>query len=195
VRIEEIRIIERDELILAVIEKHEKMIAEYTAEYDALKNRSGVLDAEIIDLKKRIEENDEKTRVYDEKKHLSGRDASEELKKLNLKQIDSEKIENGITALTSSKISDSIDERKAVYETLCADVNNAGAADSSVLLAKITAAYESYKEENRLIEAVSADNAVLTQKQGVVQEDKRADWLEKRVSSHKDSLDYWKGMK
>ncbi|MCL2862844.1 MAG: hypothetical protein FWE54_01930 [Methanimicrococcus sp.] len=194
-RIEEIRIIERDELILAVIEKHEKMIAEYTAEYDALKNRSGVLDAEIIDLKKRIEENDEKTRVYDEKKHLSGRDASEELKKLNLKQIDSEKIENGITALTSSKISDSIDERKAVYETLCADVNNAGAADSSVLLAKITAAYESYKEENRLIEAVSADNAVLTQKQGVVQEDKRADWLEKRVSSHKDSLDYWKGMK
>ena len=192
---EEIKIMERDELISAVIEKHEKLIAEYTAECDALKNKSGVLDTEIADLMKRIEENEEKTKIFDEKKHISGKDALEELKKIDLKQIESEKIENGINALISSKISDSADERKAVYETLRADVNNAEGANSGFLLAKIDAAFEDYREEKRLIEITNADKTLLAHKQGEVKEDKRADWLEKRIGSHRESLEYWKGAK
>ena len=195
VQTEEIRILERDELISAVIEKHEKLIAEYTEEYDALKNTSGALDTEIEDLKKRVEENEEKTGVFDEKKHHSGYEALEELKKMDLKQIDAEKIENGINALTSSKISDSADERKTVYETLRDDVNGVQGADTSALSAKIDAAYDAYKEENHLLETLAADRALLTQKQGEVQEDKRAGWLERRIESHKESLDYWKGLK
>jgi len=195
VQTEEIKIMERDELISAVIEKHEKLIDEYTAECDALKNKSGALDTEIADLTKRIEENEEKTKIFDEKKHISGKEALEELKKMDLKQIDSEKIENGINALISSKISDSADERKVVYETLRADVNNAEGAGSGFLLAKLDAAFEDYKEEKRLIEATNAEKVLLAQKQGEVKEDKRADWLERRIGSHKESLDYWKGVK
>jgi len=195
VQTEEIKIMERDELISAVIEKHEKLIAEYTAELDALKNKSGVLDTEIEDLKKCIEDSEEKTKIFDEKKHISGKEASEELKKMNLKQIDSEKIEKGIADLISPKISDSVDERRVVYEALRTDVNNTESADSGPLLSKIDAAFENCKEEKRLIEVTDADKALLVQKQGEIREDKRADWLERRISSHKDSLDYWKGVK
>ncbi|WP_318786422.1 hypothetical protein [Methanimicrococcus hacksteinii] len=192
---EEIRIFERNELISAVVEKHERLIAEYQAEYDALTTTSTTLDTEIEDLKKRIEENEEKTGVFDEKKHHSGHEAVEELKKMELKQIDAEKIKAGISALTSSKISDSAEERKAVYETLRSDINNAEGGDKSVLLSKIEAAYQAYTEEHTLKEALDADKALLAQKQGEVSEDKRAGWLAVRIGSHKESLEYWKGMK
>jgi hypothetical protein len=195
VQTEEIRILERNELISAVIEKHERLIAEYQAEYDALTTTSTALDTEIEDLKKRISENEEKTEVDDEKKHHYGREAKIELEKLNLKQMDAEKIEKGITDLTSSKSSDSAEERKAVYDALRSDINNAEGGDKTVLLAKIGAAYQAYTEEHSLKEAVSADKERLVQKQGEVTENKRADWLSKRIDSHKESLEYWKGMK
>jgi hypothetical protein len=195
VQTEEIRILERSELISAVIEKHERLIAEYTVEFDAIKNTSNVLDTEITDLKKRVEENEEKTGVFDEKKHHSGYEALEELKTMNLKSIDFEKIESGINALTSSKISDSPEERKVVYDSLISDIKNAEDCDASALTAKIDAAYQAYLEEYHLKESLAADKVSLTQKQGEVQENKRLEWLEKRIDSHKDSLEYWKGMK
>jgi len=195
VQTEEIRILERNELISAVIEKHERLIAEYTVEFDAIKSTSMVLDTEIETLKKRVEESGEKTDVFDEKKHHSGYEALEELKTMNLKQIDFEKIESGINALTSSKISDSPEERKAVYDALIDDIKNTDGCDSSALSAKIDAAYQAYLDEYNLKESLTADKDSLAQKQGEVQENKRAEWLEKRIDSHKESLEYWKGMK
>ena len=192
---EEIRILERNELISAVIEKHERLIAEYQAEYDALTTTSTALDTEIEDLKKRISESEEKTEVDDEKKHFYGNEAKAELKNLNLKQTDAEKIETGIVALTSSKSSDTAEERKAVYDALISDVNNAEGGDKSALLAKIDAAYQAYIKEYAAKENASADKVLLEQKQGEVTENKRADWLSKRIDSHKESLEYWKGMK
>ncbi|WP_316557621.1 hypothetical protein [Methanimicrococcus hongohii] len=192
---EEIRILERNELISAVIDKHERLIAEYQAEYDALSTTSTALDTEIEDLKKRISENEEKTGVFDEKKHHSGYEAEEELKKLDLKPMDVEKIGAGITALNSDKTSDTAEERKAVYDALRSDINNAEGGDKSALLAKIDAAYQAYTEEHSLKETVTADKETLQQKQGEVTENKRADWLSKRIESHKESLEYWKGMK
>ena len=195
VQTEEIRILERDELISAVIEKHNRLIAEYTVEYDAIKSTSGALDTEIEELKKRTEENEEKVGVYDEKKHHSAHEALEELKKMNLKQIDAEKIENGINSLASSKISDSPDERKTGYDTLKNDINNAEGCDASALSSKIDETYQAYLEEYNLKESLTADKAALAQKQGEVQENKRAEWLDKRIGSHKESLEYWTGMK
>lgn len=195
VQAEEIRILERNELISAVIDKHERLIAEYQAEYDAMTNTSTALDAEIEILKKRIEENEEKASVSDEKKHHYGHEAEEELKKLNLKAQDAEKIEAGINALSSSKISDTIEERKAVYETLCADINNSEGSDKSILLSKAEAAYQAYADEYALKEILNADKEALAQKQGEITENKRAEWLAKRIDSHKESLDYWKEMK
>ena len=192
---EEIRILERNELISAVVEKHERLIAEYQAEYDALTTTSTVLDTEIEDLKKRIADNEEKTGVFDEKKHHSGYEAEEELRKLDLKPMDAEKIGAGITALNSDKTSDTADERKAVYETLRADINAAEGGDKTALLAKIDAAYQAYVEEYTLKEASETDKKLLVQKQGEVTENKRADWLSRRIDSHKESLEYWKGMK
>jgi predicted nucleic acid-binding Zn-ribbon protein len=107
---EEIRILGRDELISAVIAKHEHMIADYSSEYDTLKSAAGGLDTEINDLKKRIEElegkheeHDEKISgkisVYDELKHRSGCDALNELEKLHLGTMESEKIEPRIKSL------------------------------------------------------------------------------------------------
>lgn len=195
VQTEEIRILERNELISAVVEKHERLIAEYSAEFNALTTTSTALDTEIEELKKRVEENEEKTGVYDEKKHHSGHEALEELKKLDLKQIDAEKIEAGINALISSKVSDSAEERKSVYETLRTDVSNAEGGDKATLLSKIDAAYQAYVDEHAAKEALAADKELLHQKQGEVAENKRADWLSKRIDSHKESLEYWKGMK
>lgn len=194
VQTEEIRILERNELISAVIEKHERLIAEYTAEHDALSTTSNALDAEIEDAKTRISENEEKTGVYDEKKHHFGYEAAEELKKLDLKQIDAEKIENGINALTSSKISDSADERKVIYETLLEDIKNSEGGDKTLLSAKIDAAYQAYTEERAVKETLAADKEFLQIKQGEVTENRRADWLQKRIDSHKEALEYWKGM-
>lgn len=192
---EEIRILERNELISAVVEKHERLIAEYQAEYDALTTTSTVLDTEIEDLKKRITDNEEKTGVFDEKKHHSGYEAEEELKKLDLKPMDAEKIGAGITALNSDKTSDTAEERKAVYEALRSDINAAEGGDKTALLAKVDAAYQAYVEEYALKEASEADKKLLVQKQGEVTENKRADWLSRRIDSHKESLEYWKGMK
>lgn len=191
---EEIRILERNELISAVVEKHERLIAGYQEEYDALKTTSDTLDTEIEDLKKRIEENEEKTSLFDEKKHLFGHEAEEELKKLELNPMDEEKIKAGITGLTSSKFSDTADERKSVYETLRGDIVSADGGDKSVLLSKIDAAYQSYVEEYALKETLNADKPLLAQKQGDVTENKRADWLSRRIESHKESLEYWKGV-
>ncbi|WNY28777.1 hypothetical protein MmiEs2_09810 [Methanimicrococcus stummii] len=192
---EEIRILERNELISAVVEKHERLIAEYQAEYDALTTTSTALDTEIEDLKKRIAENEEKTEVDDEKKHHYGRDAEIELEKLNLKPMDNDKIKAGIAALTSSKISDSAEERKTVYDALRTDISGAEGGDKSALLAKVDAAYQAYTEEHTLKETTDADKELLSQKQGEVTENRRADWLFKRIDSHKESLEYWKGMK
>jgi len=195
VQAEEIRILERNELISAVIEKHERLIVEYQAEYDAITNTSTALDNEIKGLEKRIEENEEKASVSDEKKHHYGHEAEEELKKMDLKPTDAEKISAGITALTSSKISDTIEDRKAIYETLCTDIANAESGDKSTLLSKVEAAYQSYAEEYALNETLNADKEILKQKQGEITENKRVDWLGKRIDSHKESLEYWKEMK
>ncbi|MDR2943861.1 MAG: hypothetical protein LBU81_02040 [Methanosarcinales archaeon] len=192
---EEIRILERNELISAVVEKHERLIAEYQAEYDALTTTSTALETEIEDIKNRVTENEEKTGVFDEKKHHSGHEAEEELKKLDLKQMDTEKIEAGITALYSDKISDTAEERKEVYETLRSTINEAEGGDKTLLLAKIDAAYQAYVEEYGLKEAMDIDKKLLAEKQGEVTENKRADWLFKRIDSHKESLEYWKEMK
>ena len=195
VQTEEIRILERNELISAVIEKHERLIAEYTVEFDAINGTSNVLDAEIEGLKKRVEENEEKIGVYDEKKHHPAHEALEKLKKMDLKQIDSEKIEAGINSLASSKVSDSPEERKAVYDALYEDLKNAEGCDVSALSPQIDASYQAYLEEYNLKESLAADKVSLSQKQGEVQENKRAEWLGKRIDSHKESLEYWKGMK
>ena len=192
---EEIRILERDELISAVIQKHENLIVEYTTEYNALNSTTVALDSEIEGLKKRIEENEEKTGIYDEKKHHSGHEAVEELKKLNLKPTDAEKIEAGIGALTSPKTSDSADERKEIYESLKSDVSYADGGSKSILLEKIDAAYQAYQEERALREALTADKELLQTRQGEVVENKRAEWLSRRIDSHKESLEYWKGKK
>ena len=192
---EEIRILERDELISAVVQKHENMIAEYTTEYDALNSTTLALDTEIEELKKRIAENEEKTGIYDEKKHHYGYEASEELDKLNLKPADAEKIKAGIDALTSAKTSDSADERKEIYDALKTDISNTDGGDKSALLEKIDAAYQAYQEEYALKEALTADKELLQTRQGAVVENKRAEWLSRRIDSHKESLEYWKGRK
>jgi hypothetical protein len=195
VQTEEIRILERDELISAVVQKHENMIAEYTTEYDALNSTTLALDTEIEELKKRIAENEEKTGIYDEKKHHYGYEASEELDKLNLKPADAEKIKAGIDALTSAKTSDSADERKEIYDALKTDISNTDGGDKSALLEKIDAAYQAYQEEYALKEALTADKELLQTRQGAVVENKRAEWLSRRIDSHKESLEYWKGRK
>jgi len=195
VQTEEIRILERDELISAVVQKHENMIAEYTTEYDALNSTTLALDTEIEELKKRIAENEEKTGIYDEKKHHYGYEASEELEKLNLKPADAEKIKAGIDALTSAKTSDSADERKEIYDALKTDISNTDGGDKSALLEKIDAAYQAYQEEYALKEALTADKELLQTRLGAVVENKRAEWLSRRIDSHKESLEYWKGRK
>ena len=192
---EEIRILERDELISAVVKKHENLITEYTTEYDALNTTTVALDTEIEELKKRVEENEEKTKISEEKKHLYGHEAVEALRKLELKQTDAEKIEAGISALTSDKTSDSADERKETYESLRSEISNAEGGDKSALLEKADAAYQAYREEHAVKESLIADKERLQQKQGEVVENKRADWLFRRIESHKESLEYWKGMK
>ena len=192
---EDIRILERDELISAVIEKHERMIADYSSEYDTLKSTSGELDTEIIDLKKRIDENSEKTGVDEEKKNIYGNNACRELDKLDLPTMEYDKIKSGITSLMSSKNSDTVDERKTVYDSLLSDIEKISEKDTKPLLSEIESTFKAYQDENAARESVISDKALLEKKQGEVQENKRVDWLEKRIKSHQDSLEYWKGMK
>ena len=192
---EEIRILGRDELISAVIAKHERMITDYSSEYDMLKSTSGELDTEINVLKKHIEEAKEQIGVYEEKKNLFGYNALEELEKLELKTMESDKIKIGIQALMSSKSSDTIEDRKNNYDTLLADVKNIPEKDTELLLAKIDATFKAYHGENVSRTDVISKEALLAKKESEIQENKRVGWLEKRISSHQESLEYWKGMK
>ncbi|WP_338098209.1 hypothetical protein [Methanolapillus ohkumae] len=191
---EEIKIMNRDELISAAVVKHERFISEYQSEYDALNSGTSSLIQEIDALKKDVESAEEKSGVYDEKKHYAGHEAEEELKKLNAKPAEVEKIQKGIEDLVSSKTSDTADERKAVYETLCNDIKSLD-ADVSVLLAKVDAAYKAYLDGKELGENLAAQKILLDQKQKENVENKRVDWLKKRIESHQEALVYWKGMK
>jgi predicted nucleic acid-binding Zn-ribbon protein len=191
---EEIRILGRDELISAVIGKHERMITDYSSEYDTLKNSSGELDAEIDGLKKHIEEVSEQIGVYEEKKNLFGHNALDELEKLGLETMDRDKIEAGIKSLMSAKI-DNAEERKNGYESLQSDVKNISEKDTQALLSKIDDTFEAYQNENTARETAASEKALLVKKESEVSENKRLEWLEKRIKSHQESLEYWKGMK
>ena len=198
---EEIRILGRDELISAVIAKHERMIAEYSSEYDTLKSTSSELDTEINELKKSIEEAGEQIGVYEEKKNLFGHNALEELEKFELRTMDSDKIKIGIQSLMSAKSSDTVEDRKTVYESLCSDVRSISensekdTETKTSLLAKIDDTFKAYQDENAAKEEIASKKALLVVKEGEIQENKRVGWLEKRIGSHKESLEYWQGMK
>ncbi|WNY25078.1 hypothetical protein [Methanolapillus millepedarum] len=192
--VDEIKILNRDELISAAVEKHERFIAEYQGEYDALTSGASSLNREIEDLKRSIENAEEKVGVYDEKKHHAGHEADEELKKMNLKPVDVEKIENGIKELVSSKTSDTAEERKAVYDALCSDIKSLD-GDVSGLLAKIDVSFKAYLDGREAAESLTIQKSVLVQKEKEAGENKRVDWLKRRVESHQEALAYWKGMK
>jgi len=192
---EEIRILGRDELISAVIEKHERMIADYSSEYDMLKSTSCELETEISELKKFIAESEEQIGVYEEKKNLFGHNALEELEKLELKTMESDIITAGIQSLMSAKSSDTVEDRKPGYESLLSYVRNISEKDTELLLSKIDATFNAYRDENTSKEEIVSKKALLVKKESEIQENKRIGWLEKRILSHKDSLEYWQGMK
>ncbi|MDV0446584.1 hypothetical protein MsAg5_04290 [Methanosarcinaceae archaeon Ag5] len=191
---DEIKIMNRDELISAAVEKHERFIAEYKTEYDALTSGASSLNREIEDLKSSIETAEEKIGVFDEKKHHAGYEAEEELKNMNLSPADVEKIKKGLSELVSSKTSDTVEERKAVYDALAADIKGLD-GDVSGLLAKADASFKAYLDGKEAAESLTAQKTSLGEKEKETGENKRVGWLEKRIESHQDALVYWKGMK
>lgn len=207
----------REELIKAVIEKHERLIAEYTEEFTKIGETVDARNSEIESLKKNLEKDAKDVtpkEVFEEKMHLYADKVTEELNAIkdslgNIRQADVDNTKREIDGIiekvksfVSAKNMEASGDKKELYDAASADIKGLviDHGKTEALQANLDQAYEAYRKLYEIIEAENLRKAQKTESAadrpaGDAKNDaKRYEWLGRRILSHKEALDYWKGM-
>ena len=207
----------REELIKAVIEKHERLIAEYTEEFTKIGETIDTRNSEIGSLKKDLGKDAKDVtpkEVSDEKMHLYADKVVSELGAIreslgNIRQADVDNAKRDIDsiiekirAFVSAKNMEASGDKKELYDAISADIKGLvidhGKAEA--LQADLDQAYEAYRKLYEIIEAENLRKAQKTESAadrpaGDAKNDaKRYEWLGRRILSHTEALEYWKGV-
>jgi chromosome segregation ATPase len=210
-------IIDNNKLMDLVIEKHNKFLGIFTAEFSELENKINAIKKQSDDLKKEMETNETRITVLNEKHFLFFHQAKKqreelfnnvlekmrEVKAPNIHDITrlSGRIEEYEKKLQNTKNID--DEDKAIGEIkkllydFEAGARKAGlVVTSKVIMDKLDEANESHKELISIQSKPRQDSSLAKEFEKQIEEiEGRHDWLKRRIESHNNALVYWEKQK
>ncbi|OPY23364.1 MAG: hypothetical protein A4E23_00554 [Methanomethylovorans sp. PtaU1.Bin073] len=184
---------DREGLIDAVILKHNRMLEKYNFEFEELDTRFSSYSQGIDDSKKKHEELLERIDVLKEKRQQLYHQAEMMLDKLTESGMQQKDVNTIRDNIAKAKLLSPVNEEKAIVDSIISVLSIGETSESkSSIKSKIEEAVISHEE----LRAASGLECGLIENQKL-QEDElnkakpRHSWLEKRIQSHKEALNYW----
>lgn len=188
---------DREGLIDAVILKHNRMLEKYNFEFEELDTRFSSYSQGIDDSKKKHEELLERIDVLKEKRQQLYHQAEMMLDKLTESGVQQNDVNTIRDNIAKAKLLSPVNEEKAIVDSIISVLSIGETSESkSSIKSKIEEAVTSHEE----LRAASGLECGLIENQKL-QEDElnkakpRHSWLEKRIQSHKEALNYWEKLK
>lgn len=188
---------DREGLIDAVILKHNKMLEKYNFEFEELDERFSSYTQGIEDNKKKHEELLERIDVLKEKRQQLYHQAEMMLEKLTESGMQQKDINTIRDNIGKAKLLSPVNGEKVIVDSIISVLSIEETSENkSSIKSKIEEAVTSHEE----LIAVSGLECGLIENQKL-QEDElnkakpRHSWLEKRIQSHKEALNYWEKLK
>ncbi len=197
----EVSILDRDELLRNVITKHERFINEYTGEFAQINEKLQTLEEQIGSSKKKREEIINRTELLKEKRQQLYHQAENILGNMYV-DIDDKLLDNKLMhavndGITKIRRLTDINEEETTIEQINQKLDE---MDKHEDVQKTVVSIK-----NRFAQAIAASKE-LREIQGtennvegpqnstddIEQMEKRHGWLEHRIKSHKEALEYWK---
>jgi len=188
---------DREGLIDAVILKHNRMLEKYNFEFEELDTRFSSYSQGIDDSKKKHEELLERIDVLKEKRQQLYHQAEMMLDKLTESGMQQKDVNTIRDNIAKAKLLSPVNEEKAIVDSIMSVLSIGETSESKLSIkSKIEEAVTSHEE----LRAASGLECGLIENQKL-QEDElnkakpRHSWLEKRIQSHKEALNYWEKLK
>lgn len=188
---------DREGLIDAVILKHNRMLEKYNFEFEELDIRFSSYSQGIDDSKKKHEELLERIDVLKEKRQQLYHQAEMMLDKLTESGMQQKDVNTIRDNIAKAKLLSPVNEEKAIVDSIMSVLSIGETSESKLSIkSKIEEAVTSHEE----LRAASGLECGLIENQKL-QEDElnkakpRHSWLEKRIQSHKEALNYWEKLK
>jgi len=188
---------DREGLIDAVILKHNRMLEKYNFEFEELDTRFSSYSQGIDDSKKKHEELLERIDVLKEKRQQLYHQAEMMLDKLTESGMQQKDVNTIRDNIAKAKLLSPVNEEKAIVDSIMSVLSIGETSESKLSIkSKIEEAVTSHEE----LRAASGLECGLMENQKL-QEDElnkakpRHSWLEKRIQSHKEALNYWEKLK
>lgn len=188
---------DREGLIDAVILKHNRMLEKYNFEFEELDTRFSSYSQGIDDSKKKHEELLERIDVLKEKRQQLYHQAEMMLDKLTESGMQQKDVNTIRDNIAKAKLLSPVNEEKTIVDSIISVLSIGETSENkSSIKSKIEEAVTSHEE----LRAASGLECGLMENQKL-QEDElnkakpRHSWLEKRIQSHKEALNYWEKLK
>ncbi|KXS45015.1 MAG: hypothetical protein AWU59_89 [Methanolobus sp. T82-4] len=194
---------EKQELLEKVIDKHKRFLDEYTSELSGIENRMESLNSVISSSKQKKEEMNSKLDILAEKRQLFYHQAEKELDDLkSLAEGDSaflKALREVSAEVSKAKTQLPPEEEKKIVNSILENLSSLSPDNSNIRDAVALA-------KARVNDALASSTELSSIKNSDVDFDKekadsekelneiapRHKWLENRIGSHREALDYWK---
>ncbi len=197
---------DRKELIEGVLQKHKKFLEEYNSELNELGNKLKELQENIESSKKGKAEVIDMIEILTEKRQLFYHQAEKSLDEIgdsitnehnNFDDI-SRELSYIREKLSKVKGSLSPEEEQKQINTIMEGLSSLSSKVPEItdrfdsVKKKINAAFESKKELSAIDNSEEDhDNNISSYEESIKEIEPRYKWLEKRIKSHKEALEYW----
>jgi chromosome segregation ATPase len=192
-----VTLLSREGLIDAVILKHNRMLEKYNFEFEELDNRFSSYSKAIDDNNKRHEEILERIEVLKEKRQQLYHQAEMMIEKLIESGIQQKDVDTIKDYIRKAKHVSSENEEKTVIESVFSILFTGKNSEIKAnFKSKIDEALASHEE----LISMLAIEASLSEERKILESElnkakPRHTWLEKRIQSHKEALNYWESLK
>ncbi|WMW21039.1 hypothetical protein RE476_06350 [Methanolobus mangrovi] len=193
---------DRKGLIGGVVQKHKKFIDEYASEFDELGNKMKVVLESIESSKKNREDVLEKVEILTEKRQLFYHQAEKLLDELSDSISDNNEFSRAMDSakekLSKVKGSLTLDEEQKQVDSILQSVSSLDSKASGIndrlnaIQERIRQALSSKMELSSIDSSEESYNNSISSLEGEMNEiSPRYKWLENRIKSHTEALDYW----
>lgn len=193
---------DRKGLIGGVVQKHKKFLDEYASEFDELGNKIKVVLESIESSKKNREDVLEKVEILTEKRQLFYHQAEKLLDELSDSISGNSEFSRAMDFAKEklSKVKGSLtpDEEQKQVDSILESISSLGSKTSGIndrldaIQERIKQALSSKMELSSIDSSEENYNNSISSLEGEMNEiSPRYNWLENRIKSHKEALDYW----
>jgi hypothetical protein len=186
----------REGLIRAVIEKHDRFIAEYTSEFESLDGKVGELREKLSAARKSHEDAVQRIDVLREKRQQLYYQAKKTLEDIEPGVVEDRLLHSIHDDIEELKRMKEVDKEKELREAVLEKIRS---IDTSAIGEHVSQLVERIKEAGgATVEMLSLENG---QKNFAADRDTMADelkkdeprhsWLDKRIASHREAREYW----